>query len=221
MQLKTHTTKKKLIIEYHEEESAIIDKRCTKCLEWRSVDDFPNLTGSFLNRNNHCNVCELQRAVKIRREKGTKLRPKAQIITDEVGNLTHKECVRCRVMFPLAMFSKNKNTTTGACSWCKPCEADDKLIRNYGINTKDKVLMFQTQNETCAICKLNIPMDKLEIDHCHSTGVVRGLLCNGCNTALGNMKDKIENCLNMIVYLQTAADRHTKQSQQEHYVRNQ
>lgn len=52
------------------------------------------------------------------------------------------------------------------------------------------------QNLRCDICKkhkdnCNTP---LEVDHCHKTGKVRGLLCSGCNPAIGGLKDDFELC---------------------------
>jgi len=49
--------------------------------------------------------------------------------------------------------------------------------------------MLAAQNEVCAIC-LGVDIDRrLAIDHDHETGVVRGLLCLGCNRLLGRFKD--------------------------------
>jgi hypothetical protein len=39
------------------------------------------------------------------------------------------------------------------------------------------------------------------IDHCHTTGKVRGLLCHACNRALGNFGDNIANLEQAIIYL--------------------
>ena len=61
--------------------------------------------------------------------------------------------------------------------------------------------MFDAQNGKCAICGI-APLDKhLSIDHDHETGAVRGLLCNPCNLALGNVKDNTLILENMIRYL--------------------
>jgi hypothetical protein len=40
--------------------------------------------------------------------------------------------------------------------------------------------------KSCAVCGSD---ERLGIDHCHETGVVRGVLCHWCNTALGLAKD--------------------------------
>ena len=42
----------------------------------------------------------------------------------------------------------------------------------------------------------------LAIDHCHESGIVRGLLCMPCNTGLGNFKDNVQTLLNAIKYLE-------------------
>jgi len=44
---------------------------------------------------------------------------------------------------------------------------------------------------------------KLVVDHCHSTGKIRGLLCHNCNRALGLMQDNVETLQNAIDYLKT------------------
>jgi hypothetical protein len=48
--------------------------------------------------------------------------------------------------------------------------------------------MLARQHGACGICE--IPFQRTpRIDHCHVTGLVRGLLCNNCNLAIGNLKD--------------------------------
>lgn len=54
----------------------------------------------------------------------------------------------------------------------------------YGVSPEQYNGMLLTQNNTCAICK-NPFIKTPHIDHCHTTGKVRGLLCGPCNTGLG------------------------------------
>ncbi len=50
--------------------------------------------------------------------------------------------------------------------------------------------MFEAQGGRCEICKISFfEVRRYVIDHCHQTGVVRALLCDSCNTALGKFKD--------------------------------
>lgn len=63
----------------------------------------------------------------------------------------------------------------------------------YGLSVEDVEAMDARQGGVCAICATPPTSAKyLHIDHCHSTGKVRGLLCNGCNRALGFINDRPE-----------------------------
>lgn len=52
----------------------------------------------------------------------------------------------------------------------------------------------------CAICAITTS-DVLHVDHCHTTGKIRGLLCHQCNVLLGASKDSITTLQNAIKYL--------------------
>lgn len=72
---------------------------------------------------------------------------------------------------------------------------NDKLrAKKYGMTIEDLKEMIVKQDNKCYICNKsgedNIN-EKLVIDHCHGTNKVRKLLCNYCNTALGQMKDDL------------------------------
>jgi hypothetical protein len=68
--------------------------------------------------------------------------------------------------------------------------------------------MHEKQGHVCAICggrntyscTKKVDYD-LYVDHCHSTGKVRGLLCNHCNRGIGLFKDDISNLERAILYL--------------------
>ena len=49
--------------------------------------------------------------------------------------------------------------------------------------------LLSTQNGKCAVCSGPCSATLARLDHCHTTGAVRGTLCNGCNALLG----KVEN----------------------------
>lgn len=64
-----------------------------------------------------------------------------------------------------------------------------QLKYKYGLTGTAYGRMFDTQNGKCAICR-RAPINKpLSVDHDHSTGDVRGLLCHGCNAGLGYFED--------------------------------
>jgi len=59
----------------------------------------------------------------------------------------------------------------------------------YGLEQEQYEQMFLNQNGKCAICRENVVRD---VDHCHATGKIRGLLCQTCNLMIGYSKDNPE-----------------------------
>lgn len=78
-----------------------------------------------------------------------------------------------------------------------------RLKSKYGITLDDYEDMAAEQKGCCKICGEYMG-EALRVDHCHTTGKVRGLLCNGCNVGLGNFKDSPEALLSAITYLREA-----------------
>jgi hypothetical protein len=70
-------------------------------------------------------------------------------------------------------------------------------IRAYGISPETYYEMLEKQGKRCAICKAESLKRAMNIDHDHTTGKVRGLLCDGCNLSLGHIerKDFMEKAL--------------------------
>lgn len=73
------------------------------------------------------------------------------------------------------------------------------LKRNYGLTIEDYDAMVAAQNSRCAICDRDRP---LVVDHCHTTGQVRSLLCSPCNTALGLMEEDPDRVWAILSYLE-------------------
>lgn len=82
---------------------------------------------------------------------------------------------------------------------------ETQLRKEFGITSQRYAEMLQEQGGTCAICEGQQTYrgkKALAVDHCHATGVVRGLLCNHCNHALGHAKDDPERLRAMADYLE-------------------
>lgn len=79
------------------------------------------------------------------------------------------------------------------------------MRQKYGIEQETYLGMVTKQEGKCAICGAepsnNQHKKRLNIDHCHRTGAVRGLLCDLCNRALGMMRDDTALLANAINYL--------------------
>jgi protein-arginine kinase activator protein McsA len=79
-----------------------------------------------------------------------------------------------------------------------------RLIREYNITPEIFDSMSAAQGGGCAICrKPNTRRAQLVVDHDHSTGKVRGLLCDNCNLALGYLKDNLDILLRAADYLRS------------------
>jgi hypothetical protein len=78
--------------------------------------------------------------------------------------------------------------------------ADKKFRDKYGVSLAQVLAMFAAANGACECCGQALAKpasgaskrDVCHVDHCHTTGAVRGLLCGACNLALGLLKDKPE-----------------------------
>lgn len=79
------------------------------------------------------------------------------------------------------------------------------MLRRYGMTPEDYDRMLLEQNGTCAICSRTAEQERykrLNIDHCHETGKVRGLLCTPCNHAIGVLGDTAEHVKKAVAYLE-------------------
>jgi tetratricopeptide (TPR) repeat protein len=64
------------------------------------------------------------------------------------------------------------------------------VLKRYGITLAEKKKMQDEQGNKCKICYQDFPSDVApNVDHCHTSGKVRGLLCWNCNIGLGSFKD--------------------------------
>jgi hypothetical protein len=74
-----------------------------------------------------------------------------------------------------------------------------RRFRNYGLTEEDYQALLDRSGGLCEICR--DPLDSPNVDHCHATGRVRGLLCRACNTGIGHLKDDPAVLLAALNYL--------------------
>ncbi len=117
-----------------------------------------------------------------------------------------RKCYTCKKDKELNEFSKKTKETGGIAYQCIDCRKAENLYRRYGITTLEYNQMFNQQEGKCKIChKHQSELDhSLNIDHCHESNRVRGLLCRKCNTALGSFKDSIELLKSAMEYLKNS-----------------
>ena len=112
--------------------------------------------------------------------------------TDPKGRRTNAYCKDCH----------KENCKTRWHSKSPIEKQSSRVSALYGITPDEYKLMHEKQGGKCAICN-EVPKTKrlLHVDHCHKTKKVRGLLCSGCNTGIGNLKESVQSLENAIKYL--------------------
>ena len=104
--------------------------------------------------------------------------------------------------------------STGGCVTCTKERANKRpyeerkasarrceLKKKYGISKDTYDQMLTDQGGVCAVCQCKPDGKDLAVDHCHTTGKVRGLLCSNCNTALGLFGDDVARMMAARDYL--------------------
>ena len=125
------------------------------------------------------------------------------------------KCNVCKEMLTIDKFPKRQQTPTGFDYRCISCtkkyfkvrqvkDQENRLKRIYSLTLKDYDNMLVSQNGLCALCgtpAIESSHRRLQVDHDHETGKVRGLLCGNCNAFIGMADDSIEKLLNGVEYL--------------------
>lgn len=152
-------------------------------------------------------------------------RPSAVRRQNEVGPGL-KRCSKCREAKPETEFhtyqARGETRLMAKCKTCHQAVAEDWNRRNperrrelraaygkrnrrrnrarqYGLTVEELDAMEAAQGGRCLICRE--PAEKLAIDHCHTTGKVRGLLCTPCNKGLGHFRDQPARLIAAALYL--------------------
>lgn len=119
-------------------------------------------------------------------------------------HITDAWCPNCKQQKPANAFRFNEKAGTYE-SWCKRCADAARVGSRYGL-TANEYLIF-VENKACEICGKSFDPKNTrrelapQIDHCHETGKVRGVLCGDCNNMLGRARDRIDVLENAISYL--------------------
>ena len=160
-------------------------------------------------------------------KKHTKEKPIKKIHNHKLSNSELKFCLKCKESKLSIDFGRDNRQTDNKAIYCRECknkvsippltkkEIKDKRRRvgksfmekrdylTYGITIEKYDEMFELQKGKCAICEeIQITGKVLAIDHCHTTGKVRGLLCQTCNTGIAMFKDNIKILKMAIKYLE-------------------
>lgn len=156
-------------------------KKCSKCEEFKDRSQFHRQNKKEDKLVSACKDCCSKRNKENRMKNIDKTREK--------DRERYQKTKDKRVDYAREYRKNNKDKTR-----------DINLKSKYGITQEDYDNMKQKQNNCCVICGEHEDNLKrvLCVDHCHNTGVVRGLLCDTCNKFLGfyeKLHDKCEQYL--------------------------
>lgn len=126
-----------------------------------------------------------------------------------------KTCTKCKSIKPLTEYWLSghirKDGSRNYRHLCKSCHSKQsiknirtRVLNSYGINDDLYEQERIKQNYCCLLCGIHETTQrygKLVVDHCHTTGKYRGLLCSSCNFGLGSFYDNIEVLTKAIEYV--------------------
>lgn len=152
-------------------------KKCTSCEEYKELSEYHNRLASKDGKDYRCKSCVAKAQKKY--------------------------------------FEENEEAKERKIAWNRKryAELDDEakkkvaermrqtqMYRRYGITTEQFEEMNAKQEGKCDICGA-VETGALCIDHCHTSGNIRGLLCGKCNKALGLLGDTEEAVEKALLYL--------------------
>jgi hypothetical protein len=163
-------------------------KLCPSCGETRASSDFGCNRSRGDGLSFYCLECNRARSNEHYRK-----RRKAQGKT--VRDLSwvpdgFRWCPSCEKASAHEDFDRSSYTASGLSSWCKQCKSaasrDAYFYRKYKLKQRELIELRRAQQDRCAICEDPQPQ---HLDHDHSTGRIRRLLCQRCNQGLGLFRD--------------------------------
>lgn len=157
-------------------------RMCTKCGQDKAFDCFRVMTNRY-GRPQRRTVCvECERTISRTRSSDIEVSPEA---AERIATYKAERLAASREERERKHYHKH-------------------LKRKYGMDPETFYEMLAAQGGRCAICRsrhANTQKKRLNVDHCHETGQIRGLLCDGCNNGLGHFKDNIDSILRAVSYL--------------------
>lgn len=152
-------------------------KQCAHCKEMKSIDSFHKRNKSKDGAHPYCKVCTASKN------------------KEWFSNNKEKHAATCALWY-----SKNKEKANRK-------GTDWHYKSNYGISYEEFILLAGKQQNKCAICSTTLVFTgrgttRAVMDHCHTTGDIRGILCSNCNQGIGLLKENIGILKSSILYLE-------------------
>jgi hypothetical protein len=178
------------------------ERECKKCHEVQPLNE------KFFRRHTHgyhhtCRMCRRKYAKDYYCNKNVVRRPYVRR-----ENMTkNRVCRSCKETKPLTEDFFSKHDKGGFLHVCVGCIGVSEACRKYRLSRAEYDEMYRDQGNGCAICGESDVGKRsgfnLSIDHCHSSGSIRGLLCSRCNLALGYLRDDADLAEKAAAYLRS------------------
>jgi hypothetical protein len=203
--------------------------RCPKCGENRSAEDFHKHAARKSGRQSRCKSCvaERSKARYLRDPKGEMDRSRRWRETNPArsaewyrnwyarnldkrkkqGRKWRKENQTHRLEYDRKRHALNPAYREGRSEKYRMKNRDNleakRLKRQYNLTPSELGRMVARQGGKCAVCGADfLDTKRRHVDHDHTTGKVRGLLCQRCNMALGLLDDSPERLRAAADYLE-------------------
>lgn len=189
-------------------------KVCTICKARKDLNEFSTHPKMLDGRQSNCRACVNERCRKSR-----------------VG----RPCLTCGTPMPsdARPYSKTCDECLKKCTQCgaprilnqricKDCQAKSDSARKSTSEAKFKERIARIKSkykvrptlaamlaayQRCEACgKESSRPNEIHVDHCHTSGDVRGLLCFNCNAALGHVNDSVDRLKKLVEYLQEKSE---------------
>lgn len=159
-------------------------KTCRTCRLLKTIEEFSVRSDSVDGRVGACKECVRQKAAEWKRANPDRVRKNRRAY-----RAANREKVRAAAREYRAANSDKAREHNRKWQNSNPeTRRAAHLRRKFGLSIEDYNHILEQQGGVCAICRL--PSDsRLRVDHDHRTGLVRGLLCGSCNTAIGSLRD--------------------------------
>src|SRR3954453_13858938 len=145
-------------------------KRCKKCGEVKPIEHFYRAAGMKDGHRSECKGCH--QAKQQRWYAANRTKAIADVKRWQQENKDYLHSYRCE-------YRQRRKVE----------ERDAYLRRTFGISHAQYEELLSRQGGGCRICGKRPGKISLHVDHDHVTGEIRGLLCVGCNNALGQFRD--------------------------------
>lgn len=154
-------------------------KECSKCHQVKEISEFSPSKKGYFGRRADCKVCHLKyyHDNKVRNNIAAKRKVYREQNLDKCRKIGRES------------YHRHKDHAR-----------EYHLQSTYGISTEHYNILFRQQDGKCAICGRQTNKS-LHVDHNHTTGNVRGLLCFSCNSIIGYSKESRQILTQAISYL--------------------